>query len=62
MRRLNDLNGRPVRLKGERSEHIENEHPEMNGQLEHIQATLLAPDKGRQIQDGHARRAFLSSL
>jgi hypothetical protein len=45
MRRLRDVTGRQVRLTDERWEHIENEHPEMCGQLENVEATLLAPDK-----------------
>jgi hypothetical protein len=45
MRRLRDVNGRLVRLTDERWEHIENEHPEMAGQLGNVQETLLTPDK-----------------
>jgi hypothetical protein len=39
-----DLNDRNVRLTDERLEHLENDHPEMAGQIEKIAETLLQPE------------------
>ena len=40
-----DYRGRSVRLTDERHTHLENQHPEMVGQLSRISQTLKAPDK-----------------
>lgn len=45
MRILTDIHNRKVRLTDERHVHIESEHPEMIGQLDKLQETLLNPDK-----------------
>jgi len=39
-----DIHNRKIRLTDERQEHIENDHPEMSGQVGKIQDTLLNPD------------------
>jgi len=39
-----DIHYRNIRLTQERQEHIENDHPEMSGQLNNIRDTLLNPD------------------
>lgn len=44
MAQFEDVRGRSVRLTDERRAHIENEHPEMEGQIARIEATLLDPD------------------
>jgi len=44
MKWLIDVHGRSIRLTQERQEHIENDHPEMSGQLDNIRDTLLSPD------------------
>lgn len=45
MRMFEDNKGRLVRLTDERLEHLENQHPEMVGQLDRISQTLKMPDK-----------------
>jgi len=40
-----DIHGRQIRLTDEREEHIENDHPEMSGQIDKLRETLLNPDK-----------------
>ena len=44
MAQWEDVRGRSVRLTDERLAHIESEHPEMEGQIARIAATLLDPD------------------
>ena len=44
MKWLKDINNRQIRLTDERKKHIENDHPEMKGQIDKIQETLLHPD------------------
>ena len=44
MKWFRDLNNRKIRLTEERQEHIETDHPEMAGQIDKIQETLLNPD------------------
>ena len=44
MKCLIDIHNRSIRLTQEREEHIENDHPEMFGQLNRIQDTLSDPD------------------
>jgi hypothetical protein len=44
MDRFKDVHGRQARFTGERRDHIESDHPEMSGQLEKIENTLLSPD------------------
>ncbi|HIE15101.1 TPA: hypothetical protein EYP70_07505 [Candidatus Bathyarchaeota archaeon] len=44
MKWFKDLNNRQIRLTDERQEHIETDHPEMAGQIDKIQETLLNPD------------------
>ena len=39
-----DIHNRKIRLTSERQEHIENDHPEMSGQIDKIHDTLLNPD------------------
>jgi len=39
-----DLNNRIIRLSEERQNHIENDHPEMSGQIDKIKETLINPD------------------
>jgi len=41
---LKGLNNRIIRLSDERRHHIENDHPEMSGQIEKMKETLLNPD------------------
>jgi hypothetical protein len=45
MRRLRDHKGRTIRLSDERLSHLESEHPEMSGELNHISETLAGPDR-----------------
>jgi hypothetical protein len=45
MKWFKDIHDRQIRLTDERLKHIENEHPEMSGQLDKIRETLLNPDK-----------------
>ena len=45
MRRLEDFYHRHIDLTGERQRHIENDHPEMAGQIEKIKQTLLEPEQ-----------------
>jgi len=40
-----DIHGRRIQLTNEREEHIEADHPEMFGQLDKIENTLLNPDR-----------------
>ena len=47
MRIYPDYLGRNLRFTDERSEHIESNHPEMKGQDNKIQETLLNPDSVR---------------
>jgi hypothetical protein len=42
---FDDIYGREIRFTEERWKHIENEHPEMSGQIDKIKETLLNPDK-----------------
>ncbi len=44
MKWFDDANSRRIRLTIERQEHIESDHPEMHGQIEKIQDTLVEPD------------------
>jgi DNA-directed RNA polymerase specialized sigma54-like protein len=44
MKWLYDIFKRKVRLTDERIEHIENDHPEMSGQIDKIEETLALPD------------------
>jgi hypothetical protein len=45
MKRLEDVYGRGIRLTSERQLHIENDHPEMEGQIDKIKETLLEPER-----------------
>ncbi len=45
MRKFKDIYGREVRLTDERYEHLISDHPEMTGQLDKLQMTLLVPQK-----------------
>jgi len=44
MKWFRDFSNRQIRLTEERQEHIEADHPEMAGQIDKIQDTLLNPD------------------
>ena len=44
MKWFRDIHNRQIRLTDERQEHIEIDHPEMSGQTDRIQETLLNPD------------------
>ena len=44
MKWFKDVHNRHIRLTEERQEHIETDHPEMSGQIDKIQETLLNPD------------------
>ena len=44
MKSFKDLQGRSVRLTQQRLEHMELDHPEMLGQIDRIEQTLLKPD------------------
>lgn len=44
MKWFKDVHNRQIRLSDERQEHIETDHPEMLGQVDKIQETLLNPD------------------
>ena len=44
MRWFKDIQNRKIRLTIERQEHIEIDHPEMSGQIDKIQNTLMMPD------------------
>ena len=44
MKWFKDIQGRRIRLTNERREHIEADHPEMFGQIDKIENTLLNPD------------------
>ncbi len=44
MKWFSDIHNRQIRLTNERQEHIEIDHPEMQGQTAKIQETLLKPD------------------
>ena len=44
MKWFKDIHNRRIRLTDERQEHIEVDHPEMSGQMDKIQDTLLNPD------------------
>jgi len=44
MKWLKDINNRAIRLTPEREKHFEADHPEMVGQINKIQETLLHPD------------------
>ena len=43
MKWFRDVHNRQIRLTDERQEHIEIDHPEMSGQIDKIQETLLSP-------------------
>ncbi len=45
MKWFKDIYGHQIRMTDERQEHIEVDHPEMFGQIDKIQETLLDPDK-----------------
>jgi hypothetical protein len=45
MKRLEDVYGRGIRLTSERQWHIENDHPEIAGQIDKIKETLLEPER-----------------
>jgi hypothetical protein len=44
MKWFRDVHNRRIRLTHERQKHIEADHPEMSGQMDKIQDTLLNPD------------------
>lgn len=44
MKWFKDIHNRQIRLTFERQEHIEIDHPEMSGQIDKIQDTLMTPD------------------
>jgi hypothetical protein len=44
MKWFKDIHNRRIRLTDEREEHIETDHPEMSGQIDKVQGTLLNPD------------------
>ncbi len=44
MKWFKDIQNRQIRLTDERQEHVEADHPEMFGQIDKIQDTLLNPD------------------
>ncbi len=44
MKMFKDIHNRQLRLTIERQQHIENDHPEMSGQIGKIQETLISPD------------------
>lgn len=44
MKWLKDIHNRQIRLTDERQEHIEDDHPEMSGQIDKISQTLLNPE------------------
>jgi hypothetical protein len=44
MKWLKDIHERQIRLTTERQEHIETDHPEMSGQINKVQDTLINPD------------------
>jgi len=44
MKWFEDIHNRRIRLTDERQEHINEDHPEMSGQINKIQDTLLNPD------------------
>ena len=44
MKWFEDLHGRSIRLTQQRLEHMELDHPEMLGQIDRIERTLLKPD------------------
>ncbi len=44
MKWFKDVYNRRIRLTEERQEHIETDHPEMSGQIDKIEETLLNPD------------------
>ncbi len=44
MKWFKDIHNRQIRLTDERQEHIETDHPEMSGQIDKIQDTLVNPD------------------
>ena len=44
MKWFRGVHNQRIRLTDERQEHIEADHPEMSGQIERIQDTLLSPD------------------
>lgn len=45
MKWFKDIHNRQIRLTDERQEHIETDHPEMSGQIDKIQDTLLKPER-----------------
>jgi hypothetical protein len=45
MKWFKDIHDRRIRLTNERQEHIESDHPEMSGQIDKIENTLLNPDR-----------------
>ena len=45
MRVFKDFHNRDVRLADERQEHFVTDHPEMSGQFEKLQETLLNPER-----------------
>ena len=44
MKWFTDIHNRKIRLTPERQKHIENDHPEMSGQIDKIRDALLSPD------------------
>jgi hypothetical protein len=44
MKWFRDIHNRRIRLTRERQKHIKSDHPEMSGQIDKIQDTLLNPD------------------
>ena len=45
MKKFRDLYGYTIHLTSERGFHIENDHPEMSGQIDKIGDTLLEPEQ-----------------
>lgn len=45
MKWFKDIHNRQIRLTDERQEHIKTDHPEMSGQINKIQETLLKPER-----------------
>ena len=62
MKWFKDIHDRRIRLTGERQEHIEADHPEMYGQIDKIQYTLMNPDIVIRIKNELGCRAVLSAL
>ena len=57
-----DIHNRQIRLTDERQEHIEVDHPEMSGEIDRIQETLLNPDIIVRSRTDPDVELFLSTL